>query len=289
MNRTNYDFALVGGDMRQVYMVNDLINRNYSVIVYELYDSLLNTSCARAKTLAEAINKSLTIITPIPVTKDGSNINTKFTDRNISIDELCNLLTPSNKLFGGCLTTKMKNHCEEKGIFYDDLMENEEITLFNTIATAEGTIVEAIINSTTNLHGSRCLIIGYGKCANTLAYKLKNMCGSIDIAARSRLALAQAGAASYGTVNLSQLEQVIDHYDYIFNTVPAMILTKSLLSKTKENVTIIDIASNPGGVDYSYAKEINRNAKLCLGLPGKYAPQSSAVFLNNYILLKLGK
>ncbi|MDF2473885.1 MAG: dpaA [Anaerocolumna sp.] len=289
MNRTNYDFAFVGGDMRQVYMVNDLIQRKYSVIVYGLEDSILDTTCGKANTLAEAISLGLTIIAPIPVTKDGVYINSRQPDSNLSIDELCQLLTPSNRLYGGCLTERMKEHCDKNGIFYDDLMENEEITLFNTIATAEGTIAEAIINSTTNLHGSNCLIIGYGKCAKTLAYKLKPLCGSVDITARSSLALSQASTASFGTVELSQLDQVIGNYDYIFNTVPAMILPKAILIHTKEDVTIIDIATNPGGVDFSFAKEINRNAKLCLGLPGKYAPESSAVFLNNYILSNFRK
>ncbi|MDF2608822.1 MAG: dpaA [Lachnospiraceae bacterium] len=289
MNRTNYDFAFVGGDMRQVYMVNDLIQRKYSVIVYSLADSILDTTCGKANTLAEAINLGLTIIAPIPVTKDGVYINSRQPDSNLSIDELCQLLTPSNRLYGGCLTERMKEHCDKNGIFYDDLMENEEITLFNTIATAEGTIAEAIINSTTNLHGSNCLIIGYGKCAKTLAYKLKPLCGSVDITARSSLALSQASTASFGKVDLSQLDQVIGNYDYIFNTVPAMILPKAILIHTKEDVTIIDIATNPGGVDFSFAKEINRNAKLCLGLPGKYAPESSAVFLNNYILSNFRK
>ena len=150
-------------------------------------------------------------------------------------------------------------------------------------------IAEAILSSTTNLHKSSCLILGYGRCAKTLGEKLKGLCGHIDIAARSAIALADADAASYGTLPLTDLNKRICEYDYIFNTIPSLVLTKDLLNKTNPQVVIIDIASNPGGVDFNAAKELGRSAKLCLGLPGKYSPKSSATFLTDYLLTHLGK
>lgn len=290
MNRKNYDFAIIGGDMRQVYMANDFISRNYSVITYGIANPILASDCVQAESLSEAISSSQNIILPIPISKDGIKINASQSLADLTIEELCNSLTSIHRIYGGCLTNFIKTHCKKNNIFYDDLMENEEITLFNTIATAEGTIAEAISNSTINLHGSNCLIIGYGRCARTLANKLEGLCGNLDIAARSKQALCAAANATFlGTVNLSELKQTIDKYDFIINTVPAMVLTKELLENTNPNVTIIDIASNPGGVDYSAAKELGRNAKLCLGLPGKYAPKSSAIYLNDYIISNLGK
>lgn len=284
MDHVNYDFAIIGGDMRQIYMANDLLIRNFTVIVYGLNDSLLNSNCSHATNLVEAINSSHIIITPIPLSKNGTDIISQQPHTDLTIKQLGDSLTPSHKLYGGCLTMELKNYCETHSISYYDFMDMEEIVLYNTIATAEGTIAEAISSSTTNLHGSSCLIIGFGRCARTLAEKLKCLCGHIDITARSAAALAAAYAASYGTTNFSELEDEIHQYDYIFNTVPALILTKELLTKTNPNVVIIDIATAPGGVDYTFAKELNRNAKLCLGLPGKFAPKSSAIFLIDCIL-----
>ncbi|OJT71237.1 dihydrofolate reductase, partial [Clostridioides difficile] len=51
--------------------------------------------------------------------------------------------------------------------------------------------------------------------------------------------------------------------------------------KVSQEVTIIDIASSPGGVDYSVVKEAGINATLCLGLPGKYSPKTSGEILVN--------
>jgi len=288
MNR-NYNFAIIGGDMRQIYMANELIVRNFSVIVYGLNDSLLDSNCYHANSLADAIYSSQIIITPIPVSKDGDNILSLNSQPDLTIEHLCSLLSPNHRLYGGCFTQELKKYCETNSIFYYDFMEKEEVVLYNTIATAEGAIAEAINSSTTNLHGSYCLIIGYGRCAVTLAEKLKNLCGHIDIAARSSHALAAAYTASYGTINVLELKEKIQQYDYIFNTVPALVLTKELLINTNPNVVIIDIASAPGGVDYLFAKTFNRNSKLCLGLPGKFAPKSSATFLIDHVLSNIGK
>lgn len=289
MNHIYYDFAIIGGDMRQIYMANELIGLNFTVIVYGLNDPSLNLKCCHAESLSEVINSSDVVITPIPISKDQINILSLRSQSDLTITQLCSLLTSDHKLYGGCLTKELKSYCDNRNIFYCDLMDNDEVILYNTIATAEGAIAEAICNSNTNLHGSSCLIIGYGKCARTLAEKLKGLCGHIDIAARSSSALAAAYASSYGTLNLSGLHEKIKHYDFIFNTVPALILTKEHLSNTNPDVVIIDIASAPGGVDYTNAKELHRNAKLCLGLPGKYAPKSSASFLIQYILTNNGK
>lgn len=284
MKSSYVDFAFIGGDMRQIYMVNDLLKQNYSVIAYGLDNPLLDTRCEKAPSFEEAMNSSQIVITPIPVTKDGTHIVSNDPQLDLTIGNLCKLLTTKHKVFGGVLPEDLKNHCDTLNICYHDFMKQEEITLYNTIATAEGAIAEAILNSVTNLHDCACLILGFGRCARTLAEKLKGLCGSVTIAARSSMALSAAYAASYGIINLSQLEESIKDYDYIFNTIPALVLPKELLDKTSQNVVIIDIASAPGGVDFNYAKEIHRNAKLCLGLPGKYAPKSSALSLNNHIL-----
>jgi dipicolinate synthase subunit A len=286
---TQYDFAILGGDKRQIFMANELLARGFSVIVYGLIDPLLDSSCSHATSVAEAINSSNILITPIPISKDRTNIISQVKKPDLTIEEVCKYLCPKHKLFGGCLTKELKAFCNSYNVSYYDFMEQEEVILYNTIATAEGTIAEAIINSTTNLHKSSCLIIGFGRCARTLAEKLKGLSGNVDVAARSSTALASADAASFGVFTIKELTDKIDQYDYVFNTVPALVLTKDILVKTKPEVVIIDISSSPGGVDFEYAKELSRTAKLCLGLPGKYAPKSSATFLIDHLLYYIGK
>jgi dipicolinate synthase subunit A len=62
---------------------------------------------------------------------------------------------------------------------------------------------------------------------------------------------------------------------YIFNTAPALVLGEALLEGAAPEATIIDIAAAPGGVDFEAAKQLGLCAKLCPGLPGKYAPRAA--------------
>ena len=60
--------------------------------------------------------------------------------------------------------------------------------------------------------------------------------------------------------------------NFIFNTVPALVLTKDILAKAQKNVLIYDIASAPGGTDFAAARALGLQAALLPGLPGKVAP-----------------
>ena len=63
-----------------------------------------------------------------------------------------------------------------------------------------------------------------------------------------------------------------------------MVLDQKKLELVKQNVTIIDIASSPGGIDYKFALQENMKAKLFPGLPGKVSPKTSADILVNEII-----
>ena len=144
--------------------------------------------------------------------------------------------------------------------------------------------MEAIRNSDINLHGSNCLVLGYGRCGKVLSQKLKGMNASVTVGARSDEMLAFAEASGHQTIHLSDINVVLPNYDFIFNTIPAMVLDQKKLELVKQNVTIIDIASSPGGIDYKFALQENMKAKLFPGLPGKVSPKTSADILVNEII-----
>ena len=117
-----------------------------------------------------------------------------------------------------------------------------------------------------------------------LAGKLKALDAAVTIAARSPEALAYAEAAGYQTCRISEIKEILPSFNFIFNTIPALILDKNHLACVDPGVTIIDIASQPGGVDFEYAIKHNLNARLCLGLPGKVSPKTSADIILTGIL-----
>ncbi|MBP1754589.1 MAG: hypothetical protein H6Q59_987 [Firmicutes bacterium] len=279
-----YDIGIVGGDNRQVYMVHYFLSKGYSVGTYEIPTPITHEYCTVLSSLGELFSGSSVLVFPIPVSRDQVRINAASTAEDLTLAEAVKLLSKDHLLFGGILPPQITKACEEKGIYYYDLMKDERITILNAIATAEGSIMEAIAASDINLHASKCLVLGYGRCAKVLAAKLKALDSHVLVAARSAEALASAEAAGLSTVAFPYLKCILPSCDYIFNTVPSPILTHDCLDYVNKQVCIIDIASAPGGLDYSYAEKLHLNAKLCLGLPGKVAPKTSADILATTIL-----
>lgn len=292
-----YDIGIFGGDLRQVYTAKSFLAKGYRVATYSLSepvdmeDGLNDTDVIGSHmsprvfcSLDELFESCNILIGPIPMTRDQVTILSLNKPADLTIAHFAYLLKEHHVLIGGDIPSPLTSLCDSKHILYYDLMKDEKITILNAIATAEGTIMEAIKSSDINLHGSKCLVLGYGRCARVLAGKLKALDAAVTVAARSRDALAFAEASGLNTVKLSEIMGILSSFDFIFNTIPSFILDKNCLDRVKPDVVLIDIASAPGGIDFDYAGELNLNAKLCLGLPGKIAPKASSDILVSEII-----
>lgn len=292
MSEKLYDFAVIGGDMRQAYVAEELEKKGYRVGRYAT--AKVNTSLSHeavsfdtAGSLRELVMLSRNIIGPVPFSKNKKYLFAESMRIDLIPLNLSDALEEGQIFMAGAIPMGFKELLKKKNICCIDLMKNEELTWFNTIATAEGAIAEAISNKGTNIHSSKCLVMGFGRCAKTLALKLKGINANVCIAARSEEAKSQAQAFGFEVIGFTNLNKYLDMFDYIFNTVPDKVLLKQELDKVKKNVLIIDIASAPGGVDFEAAKELNINARLCLGLPGIYSPYESSKALVRAIICEL--
>ncbi len=274
-----YDIALLGGDIRQAYMVQIFRKANLSVITYGLTHPMIQDICTQGHTMKETLNSSMVLVSAIPFSKDGITIPSLTSASDMTIDCFMDTTFRGQILFAGMISPKIKSHCQQKQMEYYDFMEDDCIAIANGIATAEGAIMEAIVKSPGNLHGSKCLVLGFGRCGKTLAMKLKGLEAQVTVAARKDADLALASALGFHVIALSCLKESIASFDYIFNSIPALVLDSCLLSKLSKEAVIIDIASAPGGLDYQKAKELGLNANLCLGIPGKVSPKASAQIL----------
>lgn len=266
MSHKKFDFAVIGGDMRQVYLAEYLQECGCKVCKYALCAAANETSCITASSLLDAVSNADTILAPIPISKS----------KEIPLSLLPDMLREGQSLFAGCIPIDFQEKLFSKGVFVSDLMKDEILTVKNSIATAEGAIAEAIQKSSRNLHESRCLVLGYGTCGKTLASYLKGMFCHVTVCARRPGVRAEAETLTGDAISPAELKEHAGSFDYIFNTIPAQIIDGSLLKSLKKQTLIIDIASAPGGVDHAEAKNLGISAYLCPGLPGKYAPRSSA-------------
>lgn len=274
--------SILGGDMRQVYLFSLFQERGYSVfssgIISDKNDSL-----------SHVLDKSHIILGPIPLTKDQKSIPCLIQNDSLTLLNLSAHLTPAHTLIAGNIPPAISSYCQEHRIPCWDLMKQNRLALANTVATAEGAIAEAISLSPINLTKSSALILGYGKCGKMLAHKLSAMDCFITICDQDKNALDIGAAYSINAIFPEELDATIGKFDFIFNTIPALVLPKDRIQKLKPDAVIIDIASASGGVDFEAAKENHILAKHCLGLPGKYSPKTSAALIADEIFAILSE
>ena len=279
-----FDIALIGGDERITYMQPYLLEHGYRTAFYgvcPLPEEGIEKG-ANVESLKEAL-QAPRIVVGIPFLKNGK-VFAKQGLQGLQAEDLLHGMKEGQTLFGGVFPEGFVDACKEKGIVCRDFMKEEALAVFNAIATAEGAILEALLHQKTNLHGSRCLVLGYGRCGRVLAGKLKGLDAKVTVCARRNEVLANADAFGLDTLNLSNLEEKLQDFELIFNTVPAVLLEEKRLRKMQRDVLIIDIASAPGGVDVACAEGLGIRHLFCPGLPGKYAPKTAAKGLVEYVV-----
>lgn len=241
----------------------------------------------KATTLELAVSLAENLLFPIPMCK-GSRLNIQQQEIEETKEDVLKYIRTGQRIFAGCMDKAWAQKAREKGAVCYDYMEEKTIAVYNSIATAEGTIAEILQTYPKNLHGTKVLVLGFGTCARTLAVKLKALSAVVCIAARSDIAIMEAYANGFETVKLEKITEILKEYPLIINTIPARVITKKELLCADKETRIYEIASFPYGVDLDMAGELGMAVRLCPALPAKYAPASSAEILKQYIMEKQG-
>lgn len=278
-------FAIIGGDLRTVKLTQMLAKENNEIYVYGLEsasDLKNNPNIIRCESIKKAIHDVEIVIGPIPFSSNGNTVNAPFSEKDITIREMMHVINAKVLIAGG-ITPEVYNMANDEYIEIIDIMKREELAVLNTIATAEGTIQIAIENTNKILHGSEVLILGFGRIGKVLARKLAGLSAKVTCAARKDEDLAWIQAYGHKATNINNIGENLRMYDLIINTVPHMILTEKRLEHVKQECLLIDLASNPGGIDKKAVKDRNLKFVWALSLPGKVAPTTSAEFIKDTI------
>ena len=284
------NFTVVGGDLRIIKLAKMLAddgNKIYTFGVEKAEELKENKNIIMCNKLQEAVKNSEIIIGPIPFSSNGKDINAPFSDNTISIRELMHVIN-AKILIAGSITPDVYDLANDEYIEIIDIMKREELAVLNTVSTAEGTIEIIIANTNKIIHGSKVLILGFGRIGKVLARKLAGLAAKVTCAARKDEDLAWIKAYGHIGTNINTIGENLSEYDVIINTVPHLILTEERIKHVKDDSLLVDLASNPGGIDKKAAK--NKNLKLiwALALPGKVAPVTTAEFIKDtvYNILK---
>jgi len=271
--------SIIGGDLRIVKLVDMLIEEGVEVFTYGLEESDIEDE-NKYNSLKEAIEQSDIILGPIPFSSNSETINTPFSNEKIAISDFLDNMSGKTLIAGG-VKQEIYDICLEKNIKVIDILKREELAVLNAVSTAEGTIKIAIEETPKTLHGSNILVMGFGRVGKILSNMLKGLGANVACEARKNSDLAWIKAYGYEPIKLSNLKENLCRFDIIINTIPHIILDKENLENVKKDVLVIDLASNPGGVDREAIKEMKIKFVLALSLPAKVAPVTSAEFIKD--------
>ena len=277
--------GIIGGDLRIIRLCEILSKENYILYTYGLEKyHFVNGNILSCNSIQEITNNCEEIIGGIPFSKDGIYLYTPFSSLEINIKELIKQLEFRTIIAGG-----ISKYVEEQkdNIKVIDLLQNEELTVLNVIPTVEGAIKVAIENTEFTLHGSNCLILGFGRIGKLLAKSLLGLGAKVSCMARKPSDIAWIEAYGYNKIDINDLEKnLLNNYDIIFNTIPAIILDRKKLEIIKQYETIIiELASKPWGEDFDAAQEFGIRIIKAPGLPGKVAPLTSAMNIKRLLNL----
>ncbi len=261
-------FGIIGGDKRQLYCACGLAADGFDVILCG-FDRSEDPPELPSRDPESTISESDALILPVPVSRDGKTVFSPLSYENIDLRYCLELCGKDKPVFFGVYGKAEPSVFEgHRAYCYGS---RNDFAAANAVPTAEGAIMTAVSESTRCITLSPCLVTGYGRIGRVLAFMLRGMGADVTVSARKSEDLELIRAAGMKAVHTAN---ITGRYDFIFNTVPAMVLDRDTLSRCAAGL-VIDLASPPGGVDDKAAEELSVRVIHALSLPGKTAPESA--------------
>ena len=268
--------AVFGGDKRMLFAANAFAKDGHEVLLTG-FDDLISLCDIRVCTVEEAADECDVAVLPVRPVRDG-HWNAPFAAHPIPIGALMERIG-EKPVFSGC-SRMIRPYAAAGKVF--DYADDEEFTLRNAELTAEGAVELILRDYEGAVCGTKMLVTGYGRIGKVLSRYLHAMGAKVTVAARDpsdRDMIGQNGmiAADYPQIDFEACRVIV-------NTVPAMVIDKGAVDRLREDVFLIDLASVPGGVDLSAARDRDLTCIHALSLPGKTAPLTAGVIIKDTIM-----
>ncbi len=285
--------TVLGGDDRELILIADLVQKGAILKVAGFPPSRLCEGAMAVNSVEDACREAKAVILPLPGTSLDGVIRAVYAEEELRLNEKAIALLPQNALLIiGTAQAFLKDWVRKYKLRLLEIAEMDDIAIMNSIPTAEGALQIAMEESKITIHGSSSTVVGFGRIAITLARMLKALGADVMVAARDEAQVARAYEMGCKRVPFSELDRAVGYSDFVFNTVPSMVIDRDVLKQAKQahsEAIIIDLATQPGGTDFEAANEYGFKAILAPGLPGKVAPVSAGRILAEVVLRLITK
>ncbi|MEF2965156.1 dipicolinate synthase subunit DpsA [Paenibacillus sp. M1] len=280
---TGLTIVFLGGDARQVEVINKCVEMDATVraVGFERLGTPLVGASYHTLTPA-LLEEADVIVLPVVGCNDQGEIDAPFSTGTLTLKkELFSAVKEGVLVYTGMAKNYLKKLTEECGLRLIEMLDRDDVAIYNSIPTAEGAVMMAIQNTNITIHGSICMVLGIGRTGFTLARTLQGLGANVQVGVRKEADFARAVQMGWKPFAATDLNAYTGAVDLIFNTIPTMIVTAQIISKLSREAVIIDLASAPGGTDFRFAEKRGIKALLAPGLPGIVAPKTAGIIMAN--------
>jgi dipicolinate synthase subunit A len=271
------NIVIIGGDKRQKYLKEYLVEKGYDVSSYGLFDWDDDTD-----KLKGIIGEESVVILPLPATRNDKTIIMPFSKREITIERFMSLLGKGNVVMGGMIKGELLSRLRETEIPFVDYYDNDFIEK-NAVLTAFGTLKILLEHIDFALPLGKYAITGYGRVSKEVTSLLTALSCDVTVFARNSSQRDDAMLKGCKVQPLSNLVTESRNFDIIINTIPCNIINEDILQNMNKNCKIIELASAPYGLDFDTARKYSIDVVKAFGLPGKYTPKTAGEIIGKRV------
>ncbi len=277
--------AIIGGDRRELVLAEHLQKMGFDISLCGFGKGMLAAEYFSSP--IEAARGAQAIILPMAGVKKDLTVHSPANANPPKVDgAFFKSLPAETPVFIGWASKELKELFG--GARLIEVVNDDELAVLNSIPTAEGAIAIAMNEAPVTLHGNNAMVVGFGRCGSSLARMLGGIGAQVTVAARKAADRARAAEMGFEACAIDELSEYVQSMAFIFNTVPAPVLTGPVLANARQCFVLVDIASG-GGTDFQAAAGYGLKAILAPGLPGKVAPVTSGKILARVYPRFLGK
>jgi len=282
----NQLIAVIGGDARYLELIRQLQLLPNKTIILVGFDKIEQGFTGLTQMDIHELDASSldVVILPITGTDGHGNVETVFTDQTIVLPkQWFQQLKKSALIFTGITNEYLTTATKEANVTLIPLLDRDDVAIYNSIPTAEGTLLMAIEHTDYTIHSSRVIVVGFGRVGDTVANKFSALGAKVSVSASHIKDLARITERGLTAIPLNQLHEYTKNCDILINTIPAPVIKRNSIQQLPSHSIIIDLASKPGGTDFAFAKQRGIKAILSKSLPGVVAPKTAGKILADVI------
>jgi dipicolinate synthase subunit A len=245
---TGMQIAVIGGDARQLEIIRKLteLDAKLALIGFEQLDHAF-TGAVKEKLEEVDFSTIDTLILLVPGTNLEGQVETIFSNEKVVLTADMLLKTPEHcTIYSGISNSYLNGITKQAKRTLIQLFERDDVAIYNSIPTVEGTIMMAIQHTDFTIHGSNVTVLGLGRCGMSVARAFAALGAKVKVGARKTEHLARITEMALTPFHFNDIEKEVRDADIVINTVPFPIITAQVISKMPPHTLIIDLASKPG-------------------------------------------